>query len=219
VSENADDLDYEYFDSIVATHDSGMKVLVAPTRPAFGAELRDIRPESVASVIDQIRTYYDFIVLDLSKLIDGVTASLMEMANKIVLVTLPTLTSIKNVKLVLTLFDDTGFEPDKTILVINKAVENPGRNQKIIFAPERIQGFLKRPVEGLIPQVDELLILNAFQRGVPVIASDRDTSKAPMKQLVQLSDHLYATLMGIDELGFDDDEPQEKRSSWLPFGR
>ena len=220
ITENENDLDFEYFDSVITTHDSGMKVLTAPTRPVFGTEIRDLRPESIANVLSQVRGYYDFVILDLSKSIDGVTASLLEMADKIVLITLPTLQSIKNVKLVLDLFDQTGFTPEKTALVINKAVETPGRQQKgIIIAPDRIQNFLKRPVEGIIPSVDEMLILRAFQDGVPVIASDRDTSKAPIKQLINFSDHLYSSLMGIEILDLDDNEPEEKRSSWLPFGR
>jgi pilus assembly protein CpaE len=219
LTENENDLDYEYFDSVVATHDSGIKVLAAPTRPAFGAELRDLRPDSIANVLNQVAGYYDFVILDLSKSIDAVTASLLELSTKIVLITLPTLQSIKNAKLVLDLFDQTGFTPDKTALVINKAVEAPTKNQKgLIIAPDRIQSFLKRPVEGIIPVVDEMLILKAFYDGVPVIASDRDTSKAPIKQLIQLSDKLYATLMGIEDFGVQETQPQEKKS-WLPFGR
>lgn len=209
------DLDIEYFDSIVSTHNSGMKVLIGPNRPAFGMDVRDSNPEAVASVIKQVAGHYDFIVLDLGKSIDVVTASLLEIASKIVVVVVPTITCIKNVKLVLDLFDETGFEPSRTILTINKAVDNP--KSKVVIAPDRIQSVLKRPVEGLIPRVEETLILNAIQSGVPVVASDRDTTKAPIKQLMALSDHIYKQLMGADEFFDDDDEPQEKRS-WSIFG-
>ena len=79
--------------------------------------------------------------------------------------------------------------------------------------------MLKRPVEGLIPRVDETMILNAIQSGVPVVASDRDTSKAPIKQLLAFSDHLFKQLMGADEFFPEeevDNEPQGKR--WNIFG-
>jgi len=208
------DLDIEYFDSIVSTHNSGMKVLIGPNRPAFGMDVRDSNPEAVASVVKQVAGHYDFIVLDLGKSIDVVTASLLEIATKIVVVVVPTITCIKNVKLVLDLFDETGFEPSRTVLTINKAVDNP--RSRVVIAPERIQSVLKRPVEGLIPLVDETMILNAIQSGVPVVASDRDTTKAPIKQLLALSDHIFSQLMGSDDF-FDDDEPQEKRS-WSLFG-
>ncbi len=213
--EHEGDLDIEYFDSIIATHNSGMKVLLGPSRPGFGMDIRDGNAEAVASIIQQVRYHYDFVVLDLSKSINAVTASLLDVASKIVLVVVPTITCIKNVKLVLDLFDQSGFDPSKIVLTINKAVDNP--KSKVVIAPERIQAVLKRPVEGLIPLVDETIILNAIQGGIPVIASDRDTSKAPIKQLMNFSDHLYKQFMGEDDFFDDGDESQEKRS-WSLFG-
>lgn len=219
---NADDLDVEYFDSIVMTHDSGMKVLLGPPRPLFGAEIRDTHPDAVASIIKQVRGYYDFIILDMGKSIDAVTDSLLQIADKIVMLTVPTLPSIKNSKLILDMFEQAGFPAEKTSLVINRALEQSGRNaQRVIPTAERIQAFLKRPVEGLIPVVDETIILNAIYRGLPVIASDRDTSKAPIKQLLQLSEHLYTSLMGIDEYADMDvaaDDTSTKSRRFFPFG-
>jgi pilus assembly protein CpaE len=217
VAANADDLDIEYFDSVVVTHNSGMKVLLGPSRPAAGVELRDTAPEAISSVIKQVAGHYDFIIMDLGKSLDNVTLSLFDIADKIILVTVPTLPCIKNVKMVLDLFTEGGFAPEKIALVINKAIENPGKNQRIIPSPERIQAFLRRPVEGLIPLVDETVILNAINTGVPVIASDRDTSKSPIKQLLAFSDHIYRSLMGNDEFGIEDSQSKDKRS-WSLFG-
>lgn len=214
--ENEGDLDIEYFDSIVATHNSGLKVLLGPSRPTFGMDVRDSNPEAVASIINQVAGYYDFVVLDLGKSIDAVTASLLDVASKIVVVVVPTITCIKNVKLVLDLFDQSEFEPSKVVLTINKAVENP--KSKVIIAPGRIQSVLKRPVEGLIPLVDETIILNAIQSGVPVIASDRDTTKSPIKELMKFSDHIFTQFMGADEFFDDDDDESQEKRSWSLFG-
>lgn len=209
--ENADDIDIEYFDSVVSTHNSGIKVLLGPRHPSYGIEIRDNSPDAIASIVNQIAGYYDFVILDLGKSINAVTAPLLEMASKIILITVPTLPCIKNVKLVLDFFDQAGFSPEKTMLVINKAVENPaGRAAKVIVTPPKIQSFLRRPVEGLIPLVDETIILNAIQSGVPVIASDRDTSKEPIKQLIDLSNRIFASLMGSDSLYEEDLELDEK---------
>ncbi|MEO1287463.1 MAG: response regulator [Chloroflexota bacterium] len=220
VVDHEGDLDIEYFDSIISTHSSGMKVLLGPSRPSFGMDIRDSAPEAVASAIDKVRYHYDFVVLDLGKSIDAVTANLFDVATKIVLVVVPTITCIKNVKLVLDLFDQNEFDPSKTVLTINKAVSNP--RSKVVIAPERIQSVLKRPVEGLIPLVDETLVLNAIQSGIPVIASDRDTSKTPIKELLTFSNHLFKQLMGSDEF-FEDDfdekpDTQSKRSWTGLFG-
>ncbi len=221
VVERENDLDIEYFDSIVSTHTSGMKVLLGPSRPSFGMDIRDTNPDAVASIVKKVRYHYDFVVLDLGKSIDAVTAGLLDVADKIVLVVVPTITCIKNVKLVLDLFDQSEFDPSKTVLMINKAVENP--KSKVVIAPERIQSVLKRPVEGVIPLVDETIILNAIQSGVPVVASDRDTSKSPIKELIAFSNHLFTNFMGADEffeesLNANASDTQTKKTPWSLFG-
>lgn len=210
--ESATDLDAEYFDHIVTTHNSGIRVLPAPPRPSVGEEIRANSPHLVAELVKQIRGYYDFIVIDTAKsLYDQVTANLLTIATKIVLVVVPTLPCIKNMKLVLDIFDQDGITPERTSILINK---NPENNKKGVNpAPEKIQTYLRRPIDGIIPLVDENFILSAINRGVPVIASDRDTNKAPIKQLLKYSEFLYATLTGEGEPQAD--ASKEKRSSGI----
>jgi pilus assembly protein CpaE len=196
--ENVDDFDIDFFENIVMTHNSGMKVLLGPTRPTIGVDIRDQQPDNVASIIEQAASYYDFVVVDTSTSIDAITAGLLEKATKVVLIVNPTLPSIKNTRLVVDWFDSVGFSPEKICVVVNKAVTDP-RLAKGMPSPEKIQAYLKRPVEGVIPAVEDRVILNAINKGIPVIASDRDTSKAPIKQLLELSNHLFKTLMGEED--------------------
>lgn len=223
--EHVNDIDPDYVESIVATHNSGLKVLTGPAKPSEGLDVRNSRPEVVADVVSSIRGYYDFVVVDTASALDVVTMSLLDMADKIVLVLTPTLTCIKNTRLILDLFDQSNFPPEKTALVLNRAVENPTRNQRVYLTAERIQGYLRRPIEGVIPLVEETFILNAVNKGLPVIAADRDTTKPPIKQLMQLSEHLHSMLTG--EASDDDIENEkEKRKpkdkdtrTWSLFGR
>jgi pilus assembly protein CpaE len=195
-----EELDIEYFENIVMTHDSGMKVLLGPPRPMMGVDIRDQQPESVPQIIEQAASYYDFIVVDTSRAIDNVMAGLFDKATKIVVVVNPNIPSIKNTRLTLEWFDQSGFPPDKVCLVINKAITDARvAKDKGIPLPDKIQSYLRRPVEGILPLVDDKVILSAINRGVPVIASDRDTSKPLIKQLYDLSNHLYRVLMGETE--------------------
>jgi pilus assembly protein CpaE len=211
VIETVDELDVDYFENIVTTHNSGMKVLLGPSRPAMGVEIRDQKPEALPLMIEQIGSYYDFLVLDAGKSIDAVTAGLLEKASKIVLLVVPSLPSIKNARLVIDWFDSVGFPAEKICLVVNKAADP--RVAKGAPTPEKIQQYLKRPVEGVIPAVDERIIQNAINKGIPVIASDRDTTKSPIKELLGLSNHLFKTLMGEDESEVE--EPTSRSGSWL----
>jgi pilus assembly protein CpaE len=213
--ENLDDLDLDYFESIVMTHNSGMKVVLGPPRPAIGAEIRDTRPDAVTEIINKIGSHYDFIIVDSSHTIDAAVASLLDAATRIVLLINPTLPSIKNARLVLDMLDQNGFAPDKTTLVVNKAVDP--KTAKGVPTPDKIQTYLRRPVEGIIPAVDERIILGAINRGIPVIASDRDTTKAPIKQMLDLSNHLFKQLMGEEDAVVE--QPTGKTSSFSFFGR
>jgi septum formation inhibitor-activating ATPase MinD len=94
---------------------------------------------------------------------------------------------------VLDLFDKLEYPPDKTMIVLNKVYdERQGKNATLPV--ERIQNFLKRSIVATIPFVDERIILTAIVKAVPVIAVDRDTSKAPIRQLLDLADHMHRAL-------------------------
>lgn len=217
VVEHANDLDFEYFDSIVATHNSGLKVLLCPPRPMMGYALSNDQPTVLAEIIKQIANFYDFVVVDTSALIDPIASALLEIASKIVVVTLPTLPAIKNARLAIDFLEQTHFGT-KLSIVLNRVPDNPARTQKTMPTPEKIQAYLKRPIDAIIPQVDEHIILAAINRGVPVIASERDTSKPPIRQLLKLAEHLYNDLMGIKESEPEQQESANKKSSWNIFG-
>jgi pilus assembly protein CpaE len=206
-----EELDIEYFENIVMTHDSGMKVLLGPPRPMMGVDIRDQQPESVPQIIEQAAAHYDFVVVDTSRAIDNVMAGLFDKASKILLVVNPNIPSIKNTRLTLEWFDQSGFPADKVCLVINKAITDQRvAKDKGIPLPDKIQSYLRRPVEGILPLVDDKVILSAINRGVPVIASDRDVTKPLIKQLYDLSNHLYRVLMGETETVAD---PQAAQST------
>ncbi|NDJ61666.1 MAG: response regulator/pilus assembly protein [Chloroflexi bacterium] len=191
-----EDLDTEFFDSIVATHDSGLKVLLGPQRPEYAEEV-EAQPSAVARIIEKIAMSYDFIVVDTSSRLDETLLALTDIATKVLLVATPTLASIKNARFVLDLFDRMNYLPDKTVFVLNR-VEDERQRGRVTIPSEIIEKHLKRPVEAKIP-VNEAVILSAINKGVPAIVAQRDRSKPPVRDLVELSDMLYRKLMSTQE--------------------
>lgn len=208
LSANVEDLDAEYFDSIVTTHNSGMKVLLAPSNPMVASQIREKSVQTVALILKQVRNYYDFIVVDTSVTLDENVQSLLEIASKVVLVMTPTLPALKNARLVLNMFDNVGFDPAKISMVLNRALE---KATKTVPAPDKISSYLKRPLDGIIPLVDENLILTAINNGVPVIASDRNTNRAPIMQLLKYSEYMFNDLMGVEEEAVPDTASVRKK--------
>jgi pilus assembly protein CpaE len=195
--EDVDDLDPEHFDNIVMTHESGLKVLMGPQRPEFADEVRG-KPGVVAAILQKVNTNYDYVIVDTSCNLDDVTLSLFDIATRVMLVTTPSLTSVKNTKFVLDLFEQLQYPPEKSMIVLNKAWSERDRKQATL-APDRIQNFLKRPITGEIPVVDERIILSAILRGVPVIAADRNQSNPPIRQILDLAANVHQSLMGAAE--------------------
>jgi len=211
VAQDVDDLDVELFENIVVTHESGLKVLMGPPRPEFADEIM-AKPGTLGLILEKVASNYDFIVVDTSKSFNEVLLGVFDRATKIVLVGTPSLSSVKNIRFVLDLFDQLGYDQSKAMLVLNRVWED-SKEKGATISIERIQSFLKRPVVGKIPHVDERIILSAINKGVPVIASDRDQKKAPIKQLIELADYVYNELMGKDDEPAVDDHKNAAKSS------
>ncbi|MCC6803312.1 MAG: response regulator [Anaerolineae bacterium] len=207
-----DDLDTDFFDSVVATHESGLKVLLGPQRPEFAEEVEAV-PTAVARIIEKIASSYDFIIVDTSRRIDEQFLSLTDIATKVYLICTPTLASVKNTRFVIDLFDRLNYPPDKSALVLNR-VEDERSRSRVTIPADVIEKHLKKNTVAKIP-LNEQVILSAVNKGVPAVAS-RDRSKSPVKELIDFSDYVFTSLMnaGADELEEDDD----KKSKKIGFG-
>jgi pilus assembly protein CpaE len=208
LARSVSDLDTELFDNIVVTHDSGLKVLMGPTRPAEAFIVQQ-DPSAVATILQKVANHYDFIIVDTGNHMDETLGALFDIASKIVLVATPTLAGVKNVRFVLDEFDQLGYTTDKTMIVLNRVPQD--RNLvKFAIPSEKISKFLKRPVEVEIPS-DELTALTAMSKGVLIVAQ-RDRSRSPVKELMHLADLIYTKMMGT-ETEADPKQQQEQTRS------
>ena len=126
-----DDLDTDFFDSVVATHESGLKVLLGPQRPEFAEEVEGV-PTAVARIIEKIASSYDFIVVDTGHRMDEQLLSLTDVATRVLLVVTPTLAAVKNTRFVIDLFDRLNYPPDKAVLVLNRVEDERSRSRVTI---------------------------------------------------------------------------------------
>ena len=203
-----DDLDTDFFDSVVSNHESGLKILLGPQRPEFAEEVES-NPTSVARIIEKIANGYDFIVVDTGRHLDETLLSLTDIATRIVMVLTPTLSAVKNVKFMLDLFDKLNYPPEKVSLVLNRVEDERNRN-RVTLATESIEKFLKRPVDARIPD-NQPAILSAVMKGVPAVAVPKtDRSKPPVKELLDYSDSLFNTMMGAASQAAKEDDEDEK---------
>ena len=156
-------------------------------------------------------------MIDTSTRVDEVLLSLLDMAHMIVLVCTPTIPSVKNARLVLDLFDQLKYPLEKVTLAVNR-VPDDRQGKRSAVSLEKISDFLKRPVTTAIPS-NETVVNRAINKAVPVIATDRDKTKSPIKELLELADAVYAKMERKNETQVEEEDESETkmRRSGLSF--
>ncbi len=211
-----DDVDVEFFDNSLATHESGLKVLLGPSRPEYADDV-EANPAALASILDKVSHQYDFIVVDTSSHLSEMVIALMDLAAKIVLVATPTLSGVKNAKFVLELFDKLNYSANKTMFILNRTEDERAR-QRLTIPSEIIEKHLKHPIQGKIP-ADERTVMSALNRGVPVIASQRERNRSPIREMIELADKIFFSLVQQDDKDMEMAAAPKKKSGFLRLGR
>jgi pilus assembly protein CpaE len=202
------DLDDDIVNNVLVAHDSGLRVLLAPPRPEIAETLT---PGDIAELIKALSHRFDFTVVDTNTALNDLAVSLFDIADKIILVATPTLPAIKNVRLVLDVWDALEYPPEKTLFVLNRMQSERERGR---ISAQAIENNLKRTVNVQIPSAEREMIA-AVNRGTPLVTGDR--SHSPARELVEIATQLHAELIGEKEAveEIETDEPRASRLSRL----
>src|SRR5258708_1229599 len=202
---SVEDLDMELVDNVLVNHESGLKGLLAPRSPE---DAEEIQAPQVQMLIEKLRGSFDFIVLDTATKLDDLCIALFDLAERILLVTNPTLPAVKNVRTVLNLMDALQIDPNKAQLVFNR-VNAELERAKVSISGAAIEGNLKRKSIGTIP-LDERRVLAAINRGVTVVAKDRNLS--PAKDLIALAEAVRVSVVPLEEQEAQPVDPAKSQS-------
>jgi pilus assembly protein CpaE len=209
---NVDDLDIDLVNNVLVTHDSGLRVLAAPLRPE---DVDYVPMEKVPLLIEKLRGVFDYIVLDMNTRIDGTAIALLDMASRILLVLNPTLPALKNGLAAMTLFNSFEYPEEKTLLVLNRVTPELERS-KVALAVNVFEQKLRRKAFAVIP-MDEKRVLFAVNRGISVIAKDRN--QPPARDLITMADALIESLTPKQEPSAPQQPPAPAKPPSSRLGR
>ncbi|RMD49617.1 MAG: response regulator [Candidatus Thermofonsia bacterium] len=193
------EVDHELVSSVVQVHKSGLHVLLAPPRP----EMADVITEDlVKELVEAVRPYYDFIIIDTSSSLNDIALSILDMSDKILLITQQNLPSLKNISRFFDLAENLEYEPDKTWMIVNRASAKPGISVK------DVSDTLKRPVFAQIPDEGDI-VEKAVNEGVPLVSGQY--RKRPVSLAVNgLADQIVRE-MNIDKKEEKTEAPPKKQ--------
>jgi len=205
------DLDQEVIDSVLVTHGSGLKVLVAPSHPEHAY---DIHPDDIKELILILAGSFDFVLIDMPTQYDDLTLKLFDVAERVLLISTPTIPAVRNVRKMLDIFDTLEAVPglsDKILFVLNRISNEKDRGRGTVPTAS-IENHLKREVVGAIP-VDDRAVLTAVNQGVPLVAKQK--TRSPGRELVALAEYIRRDVGPLDDDGIAADSSEQRSTSGL----
>jgi pilus assembly protein CpaE len=144
---------------VVAEHASGIHVLLAPASLEVA---QGVRAEPLFSVVDGLRRFYDYIVVDAGNTLDENTVTLLDLADRVLLVAVPDLAALQDVSRFIQVSRTLNYPVGKVLTVLNRA-GMPGS----LRVPD-IEGALHHELFAQVPDggAEGLRSLN---RGLPLL--------------------------------------------------
>ena len=158
--------DHEKIDRHLIRHSSGVKVLIAPTRPDQASA---ISIDYLRDVYAALRTMCDAVIVDTPPGFTPEVIATIDVSGEICMVGMLDSLSLKNTKLGIETLDLMGYDNDSVALVLNRA------DSRVGITPDDVSTIVGRSPDVFIPSDRE--IPRSINEGTPIVAA-RPTSGA-----------------------------------------
>ncbi len=204
------ELDADLVSSVMLKHSSDLRVLLAPPRPEM-ADL--ITAEQMEALLRRLSQLFDFVFVDTPSSLNDVTLATLDVANRILLVTQQSLSSLTSTRRFFDLVSELNYDLNKVMLVVNRTSDKFG------ISPKDVAEALKRPVMATV-DLDEFVATSSADRGVALVSSN--TKRSPLtSSLLKLADRVESemTAQKLAAVAAGDQDPASKSLISKLFGR
>jgi pilus assembly protein CpaE len=171
-------IDGDKLDAYLATHSSGVRVLMAPTRPDHAGM---IGTEFLRDVYAALRSTHEFVVVDTPPGFTPEVIASIDSSSHVCLVGMLDSLSLKNTKLGLDTLGLMGYSPERTRIVLNRADSRVGITQDDVLA------VLGKTPDIMVPSDRD--IARSVNEGMPIVlAKDRSEAAVAFRQLASYYD-------------------------------
>jgi pilus assembly protein CpaE len=171
-----DRLDASLLQNLLVKHEpSGVFVLPAPLEPAFADQ---IGAEEMVRIVEMLRTFADYVVVDTPAYFNDVVLGLIEISDDVLLVAGMDIPNIKNVKIGLQTLRLLNTPMSKLRLVLNRA------NSKVKLDVGEVERTLQVKADCLIPS--DVVVPQSVNKGAPVVLDAPKSGVA--RSIEQLAD-------------------------------
>jgi pilus assembly protein CpaE len=158
--------DHEKLDRHLMRHSSGVKVLIAPTRPDHASA---VSIDYLRDIYASLRTMCDAVIVDTPPGFTSEVIATIDVSSAICMVGMLDSLSLKNTKLGLETLDLMGYSSENVTLLLNRA------DSRVGITPDDVSTIIGRVPDVLVPSDRE--IPRSVNEGTPIVAS-RERSEA-----------------------------------------
>ena len=160
--------DHDVVEEVMVDGPGGVRVLAAPVRP----ELADyVTTQHLRALIEQLRRTYDCIVVDTATHLSEISLDLVEMADKVLVITDLSTTGVKNARLLQAVMGVLKVDPARFVRVVNHR-DGAGELER-----SYVENVLKTAATAEIPY-DPNVVATSIARGVPFVLSQPQSQAA-----------------------------------------
>jgi pilus assembly protein CpaE len=152
--------DHEKLDRHLVKHSSGVKVLIAPTRPDQASA---VSIDFLRDIYASLRTMCDAVIVDTPPGFTPEVIATIDASSEVCMVGMLDSLSLKNTKLGLETLDLMGYDTERVSLVLNRA------DSKVGITPDDVSTIVGRGPDVAIPSDRE--IPRSINEGTPIVAS------------------------------------------------
>jgi len=179
-------MDAEKLEAYLATHDSGLRLLLAPLRPDQASVLT---PQFLRELYPTLRAEFDYVVVDTAPgFSPEVIASIDSSTHVCMVGTLDSL-SLKNTKLGLETLELMGYSPDHIAFVLNRA------DSRVGISRDDVRTIVGRAPDVLVPSDRQIAV--SVNEGRPVVSSERSEAAKAFERLARL--YMTATDRSVED--------------------
>ncbi|MCK4831365.1 MAG: response regulator [Anaerolineales bacterium] len=178
IAERFEELDTDLISSVLATHDSGLKALLPPPSPEMGEM---ITAQHLQETLSLLCGLFDYVIVDTSTSLQDVMLTVLDQADKILLIATPDIPCVKNMRLFFEVIDQLDYERGRVMLVLNRVDRHAG------ISPSDIENTIKHSVTVSIP-ADHRTVMFSVNRGVPFVL--REPGKPVSEAIFELASEL-----------------------------
>jgi pilus assembly protein CpaE len=159
--------DHEKLDRHLMKHSSGVKVLIAPTRPDQASA---VSIDFLRDIYASLRTMCDAVIVDTPPGFTPEVIATIDVSGEICMVGMLDSLSLKNTKLGLETLDLMGYDTDNVSLVLNRA------DSRVGITSDDVSTIVGRQPDVFIPSDRE--IPRSINEGIPIVAAKQQSGAA-----------------------------------------